>query len=238
MAACHIHAGFGDPDLRIRVLTAIRRYLPLLHALSTSSPFHEGHETGFKSYRLNLAGNLPRTTMPGPLWSRAEYDRLVAEYQRMQFIDDGSELWWDIRPSQAFPTIEMRICDICPRLEDALCIAALYASLIRWLVRRDREGTLPPEPPTELIAEDRWIAQRYGVLAFFGDRAKGSGRVDIADHAAALIEELAADARALGCEEETRRALTIVREGTGADRQVDLYRLRRPGGRHRRRGAA
>ena len=223
----HIHAGFGDPDLRIRVLTAIRRYLPLLHALSTSSPFHEGYETGFKSYRLNLAGNLPRTTMPGPLRSRAEYDRLVAEYQRMQFIDDGSELWWDIRPSQAFPTIEMRICDICPRLEDALCIAALYASLIRWLARRDREGTLPPEPPTELIAEDRWIAQRYGVLAFFGDRAKGSGRVDIADHAAALIEELAADARALGCEEETRRALTIVREGTGADRQVDLYRLRR-----------
>ena len=223
----HIHAGFGDPDTRIRVMTAIRRYLPLLHALSTSSPFSAGHETGFKSYRLTLVGGLPRTSMPGPLRSRAEYDRLVDEYRRMTFIEDGSELWWDIRPSHAYPTIEMRICDICTRLDDAVCIAALYASLIRWLLRRDRQRALPPELPTELIAEDRWIAQRYGVLAFFGDRKRGSGRVDIDDYTAELVEELAADARALGCEAELRRASTIIREGTGADRQVDLYRLRR-----------
>ena len=223
----HIHAGFGDPDSRIRVMTALRRYLPLLHALSTSSPFNAGHETGFKSYRLNLVGNLPRTSIPGPLRSRAEYDGLVDDYRRMNFIENGSELWWDIRPSHAYPTVEMRICDICTRLDDAVCIAALYASLIRWLQRQDREGALPIEPPTELIAEDRWIAQRYGVLAFFGNRAHGGGRVDIDDYTANLIEELASDARALGCEAELRYALTIIREGTGADRQVDLYRLRR-----------
>ena len=223
----HIHVGFGDADARIRVMTAMRRYLPLLHALSTSSPFNEGHETGFKSYRLNLVGGLPRTSMPRPLGSRAEYDRLVDEYRAMGFIEDGSELWWDIRPSHAYPTVEMRICDICPRLDDAVSVAALYASLVRWLMRRDRAGDLPPEPLTELIAEDRWIAHRYGVLAFFGDRARGSGRVDIYDDAAALIEELAPDASALGCEAEMRRVMTIIREGTGADRQVDLYRLRR-----------
>ena len=223
----HIHVGFGDADARIRVMTAMRRYLPLLHALSTSSPFNEGHETGFKSYRLNLVGGLPRTSMPRPLGSRAEYDRLVDEYRAMGFIEDGSELWWDIRPSHAYPTVEMRICDICPRLDDAVSVAALYASLVRWLVRRDRAGDLPPEPLTELIAEDRWIAHRYGVLAFFGDRARGSGRVDIYDDAAALVEELAPDASALGCEAEMRRVMTIIREGTGADRQVDLYRLRR-----------
>ncbi len=223
----HIHAGFGDPDSRIRVMTALRRYLPLLHALSTSSPFNAGHETGFKSYRLNLVGNLPRTSIPGPLRSRAEYDGLVDDYRRMNFIEDGSELWWDIRPSHAYPTVEMRICDICTRLDDAVCIAALYASLIRWLQRQDREGALPIEPPTELIAEDRWIAQRYGVLAFFGDRAHGGRRVDIYDYTANLIEELASDARALGCEAELHYALTIIREGTGADQQVDLYRLRR-----------
>lgn len=145
----------------------------------------------------------------------------------MEYIGDARELWWDIRPASAYPTIELRICDLCTRLEDAVSVAALYASLIRRLLRRDRDGGLPPEPLTELIAGDRWLAQRYGVLAFFGDRAKGSGRVDIDDYAAALVDELADDARALGCEAELRRALTIIREGTGADRQVDLYRLRR-----------
>ena len=223
----HIHAGFGNADSRIRIMTAIRRYLPLLHALSTSSPFNAGRETGFKSWRLSLVGGLPRTGMPGPLRSRAEYDRLVAEYRRMKFINDGSELWWDIRPSQANPTVEMRICDVCTRIEDAVCIAALYASLIRLLMRWDREGALPPEPLTEIIAENRWVAQRYGVLAFFGDTTREEGRVDIDDLMTDLVKELASDARALGCEAETRRALAIIREGTSADRQVDLFRLRR-----------
>ncbi len=227
ISGMHIHAGFGDADSRIRIMTAIRRYLPALHALSTSSPFSAGRETGFKSWRLTLVGGLPRTGMPGPLGSRAEYDRLVEEYRRLRFINDGSELWWDIRPSHAYPTVEMRICDVCPRIEDAVCVAALYASLIRLLLRRDREGVLPPEPLTEIIAENRWVAQRYGVLAFLGDAEREDGRVDIDDLVAELVEELAADARALGCEPEVRRALAIVREGTGADRQVDLYRLRR-----------
>ena len=223
----HIHAGFADRDTRVRVMTALRRYLPLLHALSTSSPFNAGHDTGFKSYRLNLVGGIPRTGMPGPLQSWEEYGRLVDDYRRMKFIDDGSELWWDIRPSHHYPTVEMRICDVCTRIEDAVCIAALYACLIRLLMRQGREGALPPEPLTELIAEDRWIAQRYGVLAFFGDRTSGGGRVDIDDYVAELVDALADDARALDCEAEIRRATTIVREGTGADRQIDLYRLRR-----------
>ncbi len=225
----HIHAGFADADTRIRVMTALRRHLPLLHALSASSPFADGRETGFKSWRLTLVGNLPRTGLPGALGSRAEYDRLVAEYQRRDFIGDGSELWWDIRPSHAYPTIEMRICDVCTQIEDAVSIAALYASLIRRLVRLDRDGALPPEPLTELIAEDRWIAQRYGVFAFFGGRKEEEvgTRVDIDDYLADLVEELADDARALGCEAEMRRATTIVRAGAGADRQLDLFRLRR-----------
>jgi len=223
----HIHAGFGEADMRIRVMTAIRRYLPMLHGLSTSSPFNGGHETGFKSYRLTIMGNLPRTGLPGPLGSWADYDRLVAEYRRMNFIKDGSELWWDIRPSHTYPTVEMRICDVCTRLEEAVSIAALYASLIRWLMRREREGTPASEPLTELIAEDRWMAQRYGVFAFLGNRITGSGRADIYDQTAELIDALAPDARALGCEAEIRRAMSIIREGTGADRQLDLYRLRR-----------
>ena len=133
----HIHAGFGDPESRIRVMTAMRRYLPAIHALSTSSPFNGGHDTGYKSYRLNLIGNLPRTSLPGPLRSRAEFENIISEYRRMNFIESGSEIWWDIRPAHAFPTVELRICDICPRMEDAVSIAALYASLLRYLMRLD-----------------------------------------------------------------------------------------------------
>ena len=223
----HIHAGFGDPDSRVRVMTAMRQYLPLFHALSTSSPFHGGRETGYKSYRLNIMGVLPRTSLPGPLSSRAEYERLLATYQRMRFIQSGSELWWDIRPSQHFPTVEIRICDVCPRLDDVASIVALYASLVRRLSRLDSAGLLPPDPPTEFIAENRWLAQRYGVLAFFGDVHGTEGRVDIEDYATRLVEDLAEDAHELGCERELGHVLSIVREGSGADRQLDLFRLRR-----------
>ncbi len=223
----HIHAGFGDPESRIRVMTAMRRYLPAIHALSTSSPFNGGHDTGYKSYRLNLIGGLPRTSMPGPLRSRAEYEEIIAEYRRMNFIENGSELWWDIRPAHAFPTVELRICDICPRIEDAVSIAALYASLLRYLMRQDEAGALPPEPLTEVIAENRWVAQRYGTLAFLGDTTHENARVDIDDFMRDLVETIAPDARALGCEAEIHHTLAIIREGSGADRQADLYRLRR-----------
>ena len=222
----HIHAGFGDEDSRIRVMTALRRFLPLLHALSTSSPFSEGRETGFKSYRLSVVGGLPRTGIPRPFYSKSEFEKLVDDYKLKNFIDDGSELWWDIRPSASYPTIELRICDVCTRVEESIAIAALYACLIRWLSRLDSRGELPPEPLLELIAEDRWIAQRYGVFAFFGDTSGNAGRVDIQDFLAELTTELAEDAAALGCEDYLRATKDIVNTGTSADRQLDHYRLR------------
>ena len=226
VSGMHIHAGFGDADSRIRVMTALRSYLPLLLALSASSPFNAGRETGFKSYRLNLIGALPRTNLPPPLHSHADFELLVKDYRFLEFIEDGSELWWDARPSAHYPTIELRICDICPCVDDALCIAAVYVCLIRYLLRQDANGSLPAEPPTELIAENRWLASRYGVLAFFGDTSVG-GRVDIEDHAVQLVATLADDAEALGCVEELNRVPTIIRDGSSADRQIDLFRLRR-----------
>ena len=222
----HIHAGFGDGDSRVRVMTAMRRYLPLIHALSASSPFSSGRETGFKSYRLTLFGSMPRTGLPGPLHSWAEFEKLVEDYRRMEFIQDSSELWWDIRPSRAFPTLELRICDICQTVDDAMCVVALYTSLVRYLLRLEMENRLPPEPPTELIKENCWLAQRYGVVAFLGD-TEGSGRMDIDEYAEALVEQLTGDAEALGCENELRHLLDLIRFGTGSDRQIDHYRLRR-----------
>ncbi len=220
----HVHAGFGDADDRIRVMTAMRRYLPLLHALSTSSPFSEGRMTGFKSYRLNLMGVLPRTSVPGALYSQAEYDKLLDDYRAMDFVRDGSELWWDIRPSQKYPTIEMRICDMGTRIEETMTLVALYACLVRWLLRN--KDSLPPEPPTEIIAENRWLAQRYGVFAVLGSPL-GKDRQDIGDIAEWLTGELAEDAAALDCEAELKYVHEIIRHGSSADRQIDLYRLRR-----------
>ena len=222
----HIHAGFGDLNSRVRVMTAMRRHLPLLHALSASSPFSSGRETGFKSYRLTLFGSLPRTGLPGPLRSWADFDGLVADYRRMEFIQDSSELWWHIRPSRNFPTVELRVCDICHTIDDAMCVVALYACLVRQLLRLDMEGELPAEPPSELIEENCWLAQRYGVLSFLGNTA-GAGRMDIEEYATSVVEDLSEDAQALGCEADLRHALELVRNGAGADRQIDHYRLRR-----------
>lgn len=221
----HVHAGFGDPDARVRVMTALRRYLPILLALSTSSPFNQGNNTGYKSYRLCLIGVLPRTSLPNPLYSAAEYKQLLDNYRRMNFITDGSELWWDIRPSQHYPTVELRICDVCTLLEDAMCIVALYACLIRMLLRQHHAGRLPEEPLTEIIAENRWLAQRYGVLAFLGNMEDG-GRTDIGDLVTQLVDVLHQDAEALDCEPELHHALNIVNYGSGADRQTDHFRLR------------
>lgn len=224
VAGMHIHAGFGDADDRIRVMTALRRYLPMLHALSTSSPFSGGRMTGFKSYRLNLIGALPRTSLPGALDSRADYDKLLENYRQMDFVRDGSELWWDIRPSHQYPTVEMRICDVCSRIDEAMCMVALYVCLVRRLMRN--RDALPVEPPTEIIAENRWLAQRYGVFAILGAPV-GKNRLDIAEIVEWLTEELAEDAAALNCEAELNYVHEIIRNGSSADRQIDLYRLRR-----------
>ncbi len=223
VAGMHVHAGFGDAESRVRVMTALRRHLPLLLALSTSSAFSSGRETGFKSSRLNLIGALPRTNLPPPLHSVRDYELLVDNFRQLDFIQDGSELWWDIRPSARYPTIELRICDVCPRLDEAVAIAALYACLISYLLR---STALPSEPPTELIAENRWLASRYGVLAFFGNMTAG-GRQDIDEYAERLLGELQEDAERLDCEAELNRVRSIIREGAAADRQIDLFRLRK-----------
>ena len=223
----HIHAGFGDPESRIRIMTAIRRYLPAIHALSTSSPFNSGRDTGYKSYRLNLIGNLPRTNLPPPLRSRAEYEEIVSEYQRMNFIETGSEIWWDVRPAYAYPTLELRNLRHLPQdggrhlHHGALRLTPAVAHAT------GRGGRASARTAHRDHCGKPLVAHRYGTLSFFGDAASESGRVDIDDFMHELVEKLIPDARALECEMELRHTLTIIREGSGADRQADLYRLRR-----------
>ena len=221
----HIHAGFGTPDLRIKVMTAIRPYLPLLLALSASSPFYSGQLTGLKSYRQSVIATLPRTGMPGPIHSGADYEAVVRRYRQVGAIRDPGEIRWDIRPSVSYPTLELRICDICPRVEDAIAITALYGCLIRHLARRI-EAHPPPPTSEESIEHSRWLAQRYGTLAFLpaGDPPR---LVDIEDSSRELVGQLEEDADALRCRSELEHIGHIIRFGSSADRQEDIYRLRR-----------
>ena len=220
----HIHAGFGDDDRRIEVMHALRGYLALFLVLSCSSPFHGGRLTGLKSYRQMAIGALPRTGTPPAMRTRSEYDAVVARYQAIDAIEDGSELRWDIRPSASYATIELRICDICPKIEEAVAIAALYACLIRNMSARLDAGDRLEEAPAESVDEGRWIAQRYGTFAFLPRPDGRDGRVDVADLARELVAMLGNDARALGCETALARIERIVAQGSSADRQEDVYR--------------
>ena len=220
----HVHAGFGTPDERVQVMTAMRSYLPLFLTLSGSSPFSGGHVTGFKSSRMNLMAALPRSGMPPVLSSWADYDRIVDNYRRLDFVRDGSEIWWDLRPSVRFPTLELRIVDVCPDVDDGMSIVALYACLVRHLLDAVRTGPLPVDPPPEIIQQNRWLAQRYGVVAFLADFESGT-RVDLVDYVDELLDMLSADAAALDCQKEVAHVRNIIREGSSADRQLDHFRL-------------
>ena len=219
----HVHAGFGTAQVRIEVMDALVEYLPLLLALSTSSPFHAGRLTGLKSYRQTAIRALPRTGLPPPMGSEVEYARIVETYREIRAIQDGSELRWDIRPSAAYPTIELRICDICPRIEDAVAIVALYACLIRWIASEIEAGRRPTPSRREIIEESRWLAQRYGTFAFLPAPGVEDG-LTVEESAAGLVERLAEHARALECERELAGVLRIAGRGTSAERQEDTYR--------------
>ena len=220
----HIHAGFGDDDRRIEVMHALRGYLAVFLVLSCSSPFHGGRLTGLKSYRQMAITALPRTGTPPAMRTRSDYDTVLERYLAIEAVEDGSELRWDIRPSAGYPTIELRICDICPRIEDAVSIAALYACLIRHLDARLESGERLESIPPESIEEGRWLAQRYGTFAFLPHWKGAGGRIDVGDLVIELVDMLRDDADALGCEAALARIPRIISEGNSADRQEDVYR--------------
>ena len=220
----HIHAGFSDPDQRVRVMTRVREHLPLMQALSASSPYYDGRETGFKSFRPCLFRLLPRTGMPPELNNWEDWRKVVRGFQKVEAIRDGSELWWDIRPSEKFPTIEMRVCDTCTSTDDALAICVLYGCLILRFVAEDDPSTPNSHAPAELIEQNRWLAQRYGILAYLG-RIHEGGRVDVYDQTKQLVDDLMPFADAMGWTSHLNHIMNIISEGSSADRQIDRYQL-------------
>ncbi len=224
LAICglHVHIGLPDNELRIDLLNQATYFLPHLLALSTSSPFWRADNTGLKSYRLAVFDELPRTGMPERFDSWGEYRRHVDVLTGAGLIADATKLWWDLRPSERFPTLEMRITDSCTTMEDSLSIAALFRCLLRMLWRLKRENQRWRVYARMLIDENRWRAQRYGTDQGLVDFGRGAivPYADLLEEILALIDQ---DARHFGCLAEVAHAREILARGTSAHRQLAVF---------------
>jgi carboxylate-amine ligase len=218
----HVHVGIPDQDTRIDLVNQLKYFLPHLHALSTSSPYWQGEDTGMNSYRLTVFDNLPRTGLPPAMHDWAEFSSTVNTLIDLGLIEDASKIWWDLRPSSKFPTIESRICDVAPRMEVTLTLAALTQCLTRMLWRKSQEGEGWPVVQNFMVGENRWRAQRYGTsegLIDFGRKAL----IPFSQAVDEILELIAEDAAALDCVAEVNAARDIVANGTSADHQRKVY---------------
>lgn len=218
----HVHVGIAEEHLRIDLMNQVRYFLPHLLALSASSPFWDGVLTGLQAYRLVIFQNLPRTGIPEEFESADEYHRYVDILVDAGLIDDASKLWWDIRPSSRYPTLEMRISDVCTRLDDAMTVAALFQCLLGFLYRLRRNNQRWRVYSPGMIEENVWRAQRYGIEGSLVDFGKGA-LVPFGDLIEELIELVAEDAVEFDVRDEIRHARDIVQVGTSAQRQVAAY---------------
>ena len=211
----HVHVGIEDDDLRLDMLGQATYVLPHLLALSTSSPFWQGHDTGLMSYRIAVWNELPRTGLPEYFESIGEYRRHVQVLINAGIIEDGTKLWWDLRPSARFPTLEIRVCDVCTRLEDAVCVAALYLCWLRLLYRLRLSNQRWRRYAPLLINENRWRAQRYGLDKGLLDFGRGTV-VPYPQLLAEMLELIREDAEYFDCVPEVEHAQVILKRGTSA----------------------
>jgi carboxylate-amine ligase len=219
----HVHVGIEDEHLRIDLMNQVRYMLPHLLALSTSSPFWAGTDTGLLAYRQVIFKNMPRTGLPEEFPSWGEYERMIAVLIESGIIEDATKLWWDIRPSARYPTLEMRVSDVCTRLDDAMSVAAFYLCLLGYMFRLRRRNQRWRVYSPMLISENMWRAQRYGTDGSLIDFGRGE-LVAFSDLVEEAIEMLAQDAVEFDVIEPLRHMRTIAREGTSAHRQLAVHR--------------
>jgi carboxylate-amine ligase len=222
LCGLHVHVEIEDADQRIRLMSRMLPFLPLLLALSTSSPFWQGQRTGLLGYRLSAYAELPRTGLPELFTEPDDYRAYVETLVSAGAIKDASYIWWAIRPSEKHPTLELRIADSCTRLDDTLAIAALFRCLVRHLQRRPELNSGLTAASRGLAAENLWRAQRYGIhggLICADSRSMRTvpGLVDD------LVEQLSEDAAALGCQAQLAACQDIATNGTSADVQLAVY---------------
>jgi carboxylate-amine ligase len=222
ICAMHVHVGIDDDELRMDLMGQAAYFLPHLLALSTSSPFWRGEDTGLKSYRLAVFDELPRTGLPEMFDSWSEYQRHLDMMVNAGLIEDASKIWWDVRPSARFPTLELRITDVTPRLDDGICVAAIFVCILRMLYRLKRNNQRWRRYSNMLVRENRWRAQRYG----FDEGLVDFGRGELLPYNE-LLEELLdlirPEAEEMGVVAEVAHAREIVRRGTSAHRQLRVY---------------
>lgn len=218
----HVHVGIADNELRIDLMNQFNYFLPHLLALSCSSPFWEGENTGLLSYRLTVFDALQRTGIAEQFSSYGEYERHINILKTAGVIDDASKVWWDLRPSARYPTLEARIMDVCTDLDDAACLAALTVCIMRMLYRLRKNNQRWRAYARMLVTENRWRAMRYGPDEGLID----FGKSEIVPFDALLeemIELIMEDAEALDCAREVVHARTILARGTSAHRQLVTY---------------
>ncbi len=218
----HVHVGVEDDDLRIDLHGQLVYFLPHLLALSASSPFWRGRNTGLKSYRSSISVELPRAGLPQTFASASEYRRMVDLLVGLGRIEDASKIWWDLRPSARFPTLEMRITDVCTRVDDGIAIAASFHATVEMLKTLKRKNLRWRQYLPALIAENRWLAQRYGVSGELIDFGRGE-TVPFADLIEELVGLVGEEADQIGCRAEVEHLRRITAVGTGADRQIAVY---------------
>lgn len=219
----HVHVQIDDREFLIDAMNVARYMLPHLLCLSTSSPFWMGRNTGLKSYRSVIFRNFPRTGIPRVFRSWADLTYLVDALTRTHCIPDGSKIWWDLRPNWKYPTLELRVCDVCTRVDDAISIAAIFQAIIAklWKLRRDNMTFRVYD--AELIEENKWRAVRYGLdgnLLDLGKQQEAPARDLIRE----MIEWFIGDViDELGSRREVEHAYEILRTGTSADRQLATF---------------
>ncbi|SPJ24051.1 carboxylate-amine ligase [Palleronia abyssalis] len=218
----HVHVGIDDDDTRIDLMNQVSYFLPHLLALSASSPFWQGRDTGLASYRLGIFDNLPRTGLPPRFDGWASYRRYVDTLIGAGLIEDGSKIWWDLRPSDSYPTLETRICDACPEVEHTLSLAATIQATTRFLWRLKKQNRRWRVYDNALLNENRWRARRYGTAEGLVDFGAGEvvAMARLVDEWVALIAE---DAEALGCRAEVEGLRDIVAGGISAERQRAVH---------------
>ncbi|HUC48817.1 MAG TPA: carboxylate-amine ligase [Xanthobacteraceae bacterium] len=220
LCGMHVHVEFPDPRRRIDVMTRIIPYLPLFVALSASSPFWQGRATGLKAYRLAAYDELPRTGLPDLFRNEDDYNAFVDAMQRSGAMQDTSHLWWSIRPSLKYPTLELRAPDCCTRIDDTIALAALYRALAHYLYSHPEHNAGIDSVERAIAVENKWRAQRYGVQGTFVTR---SGAVSVAEMLDLVVDMIEADGDRLNCAEQLEHCRSIVLTGTSADTQLRIF---------------
>ena len=220
----HVHIGIEDRDFLIDCSNVSRYVLPHLLCLSTSSPFWIGRDTGLKSYRSAVFRAFPRTGLPPYIASWNAYLGYLQTLINTGCIPDGSKVWWDVRPHWKYPTLEFRVCDVCTRVDEAVCIAAILQALIFKLWKLRCDNMTFRVYPAELVEENKWRAVRYGLggkLIDFGRETE----MPAADLIREFIEWFLGDVLdELGTRKEVEYAFKILKEGSSADRQLETFR--------------